>query len=308
MMTFADRLPLLLLAFGVAVACDALLTAGDGFNLDAPRKPSAEEQKGVAQFRVLNGVLAVLWLLAIGTRRRPDFAFGATLLWAIAGPAMVQAGAAIRARRYRDEAIPGPRYLNPHQPPTVAALLGWPLQILHASTLAVVCLFFRWTLPHMPSVAPLHWTGDGNAFASPTKLWWSLSLVAFNLAMILFSAWAASGPTYAEDDDDAPSAPEERARASALDTQRRALSVRLVETLLLGLNLVAMAMWVVAILRLLPGADADLAPTGAIAAAALAALVLLTSLALYLPPILRLRRKTQARDRGQDPPSDPPKK
>lgn len=304
MMSFADRLPLLLLAFGVAMACDALLTAGDGFGLSAVRKPTAEDRKGVAQFRVLNGVLAILWLIAIGTRRRPDLAFGATLLWAIAGPAMVQAGAAVRARRDRDEAIPGPRYLNPHEPPSAAALLAWPLQILHASTLAVVCLFFRWTLPHMPSVAPLHWTGDGNAFASPTKLWWSLALIAFNLALIFFAAWAASGPTFAKGDDDAPEDPAERARQSALDVQRRALSVRLVETLLIGLNLVAMAMWVAAILSLLPGAGASLAPTGAIIASSLAATALLVSLALYLPPILALRRTTKSR--GHSPPSDPP--
>lgn len=302
MMSFGDRLPLLLLTFAVAVACDITLTAGDGFGLDAPRKPNADERKGLTQFRVLNGVLAILWLIAIGTQRRPDFAFGATLLWAIAGPAMVQAGASIRARRYRDESIPGPRYLDPHQPPTVVTLLGWPLQLLHASTLAVVCLFFRWTLPHMPSVAPLHWTSDGNAFASPTKLWWSLALIAFNLAMILFSAWAAAGPTYAEDDEDAPTDAEERARASAIDVQRRALSVRLVETLLLGLNLVAMTMWVAAILSLLPGAHSGLAPTGAIGAAVLAGLVLVTSLALYLPPILRLRRA--AKEGGQAPPSE----
>lgn len=306
MMSFADRLPLLLLTFGVAVACDITLTAGDGFGLDAPRKPSAEERKGLAQLRVLNGVLAIVWLIAIGSRRRPDIAFGATLLWAIAGPAMVQAGAAIRARRYRDEAIPGPRYLDPHQPPTVVTLLGWPLQLLHASTLAVVCLFFRWTLPHMPSVAPLHWTSEGNAYVSPTRLWWSLSLIAFNLAMILFSAWAAAGPTFADDDEDAPDDPEERARASALDVQRRAISLRLVETLLIGLNLVAMAMWVAAILSLLPGAHSDLAPTGAIGAATLAALVLVTSLTLYLPPILRTR--AAQKEGGQAPPSEPQEK
>ncbi len=291
----------------MAVACDVNLTAGDGFGLDAPRKPSAEERKSLSQFRGLNGALAILWLIAIGTRRRPDFAFGATLLWAVAGPAMVQAGAAIRARRYRDEAIPGPRYLDPHQPPTVAALLNWPLQLVHASTLAVVCLFFRWTLPHMPSVAPLHWTGDGNAYASPTRLWWSLALIAFNLAMILFSAWAASGPTFEKDDEDAPEDPEERARLSALDVQRRALSVRLVETLLLGLNLVAMAMWVAAILSLLPGASAGLAPTGAMGAAGLAALVLITSLALYVPPLVRVRRATRE-EGGHSPPSDPSEK
>jgi len=299
MMSFIDRLPLLLLAFGVAVACDACVGARDGFGLSLDGEPSEADRKSVAQFRVMNAVLAMVWLVAIGTRRRADLAFGATLLWALVGPALVMAGAAIRARRHRDPAIPGPRYLDPHVPPTVGALLSWPLQLLHASALCVVCLFFRWTLPHMPSVAPIHWAGDGNAYASPTELWWSLALVAFNLAMILFSAWAASGPTFSDDDENAPSDPEERAMASAIDIQRRAVSVRLVETLLVGLNLVAMAMWVGAALALLPGVAPGLAPTSAIVASALAATVLLASLLLYLPPILQLRK------RGQDHPPEP---
>ena len=295
MLSFVDRLPLLLLAFGVAVACDASLTARDGFGLSARGEPSEADRKSVAQFRVMNGVLAMLWLLAIGTRRRPDLAFGATLIWALLGPAMVMAGAAIRARRHRDPAIPGPRYVDPHVPPTVGTLISWPLQLLHASALAVVCLFFRWTLPHLPSVAPIHWSSDGHAYASPTRLWWSLALIGFNLALVLFSTWATAGPAPNDDDGEA-----ERDAARAIDVQRRTISVRLVETLLIGLNLVAMAMWVAAILALLPGASSGLAPTSAIVASALPATVLLTTLTLHLPPILHLRK------RGQDPPSDPP--
>ncbi|MBO6934725.1 MAG: hypothetical protein JJ863_07115 [Deltaproteobacteria bacterium] len=300
MMGFVDRLPLLLLAFGVAVACDASLTARDGFGV-ALDDPSERDRKSVRQFRVMNAVAAILWLVAIGTRRRADLAFGATLLWAIIGPAMVMAGAAIRARRHRDPAIPGPRYLDPHAPAPMSALISWPLQLLHASTLAVVCIFFRWTLPYLPSVAPVHWAAEGPGYTSPTKLWWALALIAFNLSMILFSAWAASGPAFTSDDD-GPEDPEERREAGAIETQRRVISVRLVETLLIGFNLIAMAMWVTAILRLLPGADASLAPTGAIVAAALTGTVLLATLSLHLPALLRLRK------RGHSPPSEPPKK
>ncbi len=300
MMGFIDRLPLLLLAFGVAVACDASISARDGFGVPLD-EPSERDRKSVAQFRVINGVLAMLWLVAIGTRRRPDLAFGATLLWSIVGPAMVMAGAAIRSRRHRDPAIPGPRYLDPHVPATVGSLISWPLQLLHASTLAVVCLFFRWTLPHLPSVAPVHWAADGHGYASPTKLWWALALIAFNLTMILFSTWAASGPAFTSDED-GPKDPDERRRVAAIDTQRRVVSVRLVETLLIGFNLIAMAMWVAAILRLLPGADSSLAPTGAIVASALTGTVLIATLALHLPPILKLRKRVHS------PPSEPSEK
>ena len=305
---FGSRLPLLLVAFAIALASDALIQARDGFGLTSPKATEADASQGstgepdaVRVYRSINLILFLLFGAFIGTRHRPDAAFAATALWALLGPGLVQVGAAIRARRFADPAIPGPRLLDPAVPPTLGTLLSGPLQLLHASVVVVVCLFFRWTLPHLPSVAPLLRSADGNVYTSPTGLWWSLALIAFNTAMLLFAAFAARGPAAEAPEDEALPA-ETRQRLRVLDVQRRALSVRLVETLLVGLNLVALAMWVAAILALLPGQSPGVAPRGAMVAGGLAGATLLLSVGLYLPPIVRARRAQQAA-RAQPSPS-----
>jgi hypothetical protein len=300
MMALADRAPLALVIFAIALGCDALLTARDGFGIALPGGASEREERNVSLVR------AGIWLGTVGfalfvlTRGRPDFAFGATAAFALLAPLTVQAGASFRGRRHADPAEPGPRLSDPAEPLTTGGVLSWPLQLLQASALVVVCLFFRWTLPHLPSVAPLHWGGDGNVYTSPTRLWWSLAIVAFNAGMILFAAFSVRGsPTEAE-----------TAEERILATQRRSLSVRLVETLLVGLDLVAMAMWVAAILALVPGQARGVAPAGAIVSSSMAAGVLVLALVLYLPPLFRIRRalRRSARERadaGADQSSNP---
>ena len=283
-MTFSDRLPLLLVSVAIVLACDSVLCARDGFGLDALEPPDAESRRGVRTFRILNGLVGIAAIAFLVARSHPGWAFAATAFHALVAPGLVLVGSAIRARRQADPALPGPRWVETRFPLTTGGVIGWPLQLLHLALIVVVVLFFRWTLRFMPSVAPVHWSAEGRVFTSPTRLWWSLGIVALNTTMLLFTAWAARGPGVA------PEGAAEPEHAKALDVQRRVLSVRLVEALMVGLNGVALVMWVAAVVAMLPGQSGRLVAQGAVVAAALAVLVLVVSIGLYMPAIVRARR------------------
>lgn len=126
-----------------------------------------------------------------------------------------------------------------------------PAAPLHALALAgavQASVIFAALLPRMPSITRLHWAGLGeDGYGSPTKLWWTLAVVAVDFVLVL-AAWRALRPSE---------------QPLAL---RRAL-LALAEWTLTGCTLGACAAWIGSALAMLPGG-----PPVAYAAIAAAAL------------------------------------
>ena len=294
-MTLLDRLPLALVVSAVALATDALVTQRDGFGVSLCREKSAGEARATRIVRIGLAVASASVLLVMlsgaAKMRRPDRAFATTFLAALLLPWMVQVAASVLRRRAATDGVPGPRLIDVSQPPTLRSLLCGPLQLLLTSVLVTTVLFFRWLLPFLPSVARVHWSHDAATYASPTRLWWALAPVAFYWVTTLAVAAAAAHV-------DSAARVAMTSGALALDRQRRAQVVRLVETLFVGLGVLSLVIWVVAAVAMVPGASPRLAMRGAMGIGLLALLLTLVTLAVQGPALLAIARAIRQEQRA----------
>ncbi|MEM9068797.1 MAG: DUF1648 domain-containing protein, partial [Myxococcota bacterium] len=170
--------------------------------------------------------------------------FVTAVLVAVLVPAPALALGQWRVRRAYDFA--------PSEWPVLASV---PLHLVTIATAGIAAVVFRWMLPFLPTIVPLHWDGLGrDGYGSPGALWWSLPIVGFNSAVMLLAA-----------------------RMLAPATQRRLQLLRFVETLLTGFSVAVVILWLGVAASGRPGVQwlrpALLAAGGAVGLAALVALV-----------------------------------
>ncbi|MBX3247524.1 MAG: hypothetical protein KF901_10140 [Myxococcales bacterium] len=172
-----------------------------------------------AAVRTLNGALALL-ALAASLTQAPIPAFVMALVACLSGPAALGLCARRALRRHDAE---------PALTPSVAHHLA------NGATIALAALFFRGVLPVLPAIIPLHWAGLGHGgYGPPTRLWWSLLLLAWGTGVMVFAARAA--------------------RASRGSAWRRLAALRLAETSLLAFDLSVIALWIGVAVNGIPGA------------------------------------------------------
>lgn len=137
-----------------------------------------------------------------------------------------------------------------------------PHQVVNLATIALGVVGFWWLLPKLPGIVNLHWAGlGGDGYASPSKLWWVLGLLAFNtLAMEVAFQLLRDGPP------------------------RRSALLRFSEALLTSFNVAIVLVWLGVAADALAGIEAT--RTTLIAAALVVGLGVLLALS-HAPHMLR---------------------
>ncbi len=181
------------------------------------------------------------------------------------------------------KAVPG-RYMVPlSEQPSITSYVSAPLQVVNVALLLVSSTIFIWLLQRLPARVPMHWNLEGRVdrWGSPSELWLMAAWLLFDIALLWFVAWIVSRERWA--------LPPERAEEYAgLQRQRRALIVRFVEWIILGLNVSIAAMWLMMAAACLPGYEA-LRGWGLGGSLALMAVAVLVPMVVYIRLLVRVQ-------------------
>jgi uncharacterized membrane protein len=167
--------------------------------------------------------------------------------------------------------------------PRVSSYVSTPLELAHVSLIALSCSGFWLVRSRLPDRVPMHFDlqGNVNRWGSPDELWMMLGLMLFNLLLLWGITFGVARERWA--------LPSENAEAYvAAQRRRRALIVRMVETLMLFVNASMAATWLGIAVGSLPG------HAGVIGICVIASLVLTTlgvvgSLAGFIGPLVRVQ-------------------
>jgi uncharacterized membrane protein len=137
--------------------------------------------------------------------------------------------------------------------------------------------------PSLPSRVPLQFDGHGGVrrWGSPDELWLCLGIELFNLALLALIVFSVARERWALP----PSDPE---RYATLQRERRSMVVRLVETLMLGLNFSTSLLWVALAIGSLPGRG-DFLPWAVVTSVALMGVGIVLPLVLFVRPLSRVQ-------------------
>lgn len=181
--------------------------------------------------------------------------------------------------------LPGPtgRYaVSLDHVSTARELVSWPLHAAHAGLFLGSMVLFVAMLPHLPEEVVVHWNAawEPDGWASPHTWWFMPAMMLFDYGIIWLIAKAAAGETLALSVE----RPREHLR---LVMERRRLSVRMGEWLMLGINLGTVLLWLGAASDGLPGwegmARACLVPSLVVIGAGI-----LVPIAVYIGPMLEV--------------------
>lgn len=179
--------------------------------------------------------------------------------------------------------VPG-RFMVPlAEQPSVTSYVSAPLQVTNVVLLLVTSTIFIWLLQRLPARVPAHWNlaGQVDRWGSPAELWLMGGWLLSDLALMWFVAWIVSRERWALPPDDAE-------RYQTLQRQRRALIVRLVEWMILGLNVSIAAMWLLLAAANLPGKD-YLRGWGLAGSLSLMAVAVVAPMVVYLGRLVRVQ-------------------
>ncbi len=337
-MTLLVRAPFLLMIVALTLLADHIAAGGERrlhtIPLDAAKQGDARRST-----RFVRPAIWLTALIALGmafTHRWPGVVMAAALLHLLNIAVLLHLGARITARSARPPAahkLGIPLTVSHHDPQAgFLRLLSPVLQLLHWGVIAIGALIFHWLLPHLPSVARIGQSAVAGAegtglFHSPTKLWWSLMIPAFNVAILLLVAWGVAQESWPSaestatgDTPNPANEAEEEATLSvetttSVDSQtflspqallayRRAVLARFVEVLLTGMSVAAVVMWIGASFGLAAGIRGGTTSRIALLVAAFVIVLLFYCLLRYLPPLVRIRKALEAAPRMALDPSD----
>jgi uncharacterized membrane protein len=172
--------------------------------------------------------------------------------------------------------------------PSLGAYPSAPMLAAHAAVLVVPSAVFALILDRLPARVPMHWNAAGQVdrYDTPAALWVFLGIMGFDAALGLGIAWAMARERWALP-------PEGAERYAALQLERRRMLVRLVDTLILGINASVAALWLAIALSSLPGLSGLLGLGIALSTAALVA-GLVGPMLRYMGPLARLQDELRA--------------
>lgn len=180
--------------------------------------------------------------------------------------------------------VPG-RYMVPlTEQPSLTSYVSAPLQLTNVVLLVVSSTIFIWLLERLPDRVPAHWNlaGQVDRWGSPAELWLMGAWLLMDIGMMWFMAWIVSRERWALP-------PREAERYLTLQRRRRGLIIRLVEWMVLGLNVSIAAMWLLMAASNLPG-------NGALRGWGLGGSLTLMTVATVVPLAVYLRRLVPVQD------------
>jgi uncharacterized membrane protein len=189
------------------------------------------------------------------------------------------------ARTVQVNAVPG-RFLVPlDEPPKLGSYLSPPLQIANLAVLLVSPALFWVIRQHLPDVIPLHFDASGrpNRWGSPDELSSLFGAMLFDYAML----WAVCYTVSKERWVLSTTEPE---RYATLQRRRRTLIVRLLEAMMLGLNLSFAMIWLGVAFSSLPERSHFLAPI-VVAAVLVMGFSIVAPLARFVLPAVRVQNE-----------------
>ena len=186
------------------------------------------------------------------------------------------------ARSAKLERVPGRYIVSLDEAPGIAEYVSVPLQLANVLTLLVPSAIFAWLLARLPGSVPMHWNGSGavDRYGSPSELWMMAGLVAFDLLLLWGITWAIAKEKWALPE-------KETMRYAKLQLERRRLMVRMLEWIMLGVNLGMVVIWLAVPLGNLPGWRGIEGPA-VVASLGIMALATILPLVIAVPRMMRV--------------------
>jgi len=184
------------------------------------------------------------------------------------------------------ERVPGRFTVPLGEQPSATSYVSAPLQVANLVLLVATAAAFLWLLSHMPDRVPLHFDlrGHANRYGSPTGLWGLGFIQVFDTLLMWGVAWGMSRERWALP-------PEHAERYAALQRERRALMVRLIEWLIIGTNLSISIMWLAIAVAV---RAARMPGLGLALSLLVAAGAMFLPLVVYLRPLMRVQDEIRA--------------
>ncbi len=170
------------------------------------------------------------------------------------------------------------------EPPPVWDFVSAPLQAANIAIIAAGVAAFAWLLERLPEKVPVHWNlaGEIDRWASPSTHWFLLGIVIFDtllmwgvIAMIARERWALPAT--------------DRERYVELQYRRRLQMARLMEWMIVGINVAFVVMWLLMAAAGLPD-QRSLAGVGIVAMLLLMAVAIIGPLIVYLPRMMEVAK------------------
>lgn len=170
-------------------------------------------------------------------------------------------------------------------PPPVARYASPALQLANGALIAGASAAFVWMLAELPAQVPVHWNAQGqiDRWGSPHEMWFWPGILLFDWVLTWVVAWGVARERWA--------LPTEQAeRYMALQLERRTAIVRMVEVLILLLNLSMVVMWLGFAYGSVPGNEAW-RDNALVLGIVLMCIGTLAPIAYFLPRMVRLQEQ-----------------
>ena len=134
---------------------------------------------------------------------------------------------------------PPARFAVPLDDPPPATRYASPaLQLANGALIAGASAAFLWIVAELPARVPVHWNAHGqiDRWGSPHEMWFWAGILLFDWALTWVVTWGVARERWALPTENAE-------RYTALQLERRTAIVRMIEVLILLLNVSMVVMW-----------------------------------------------------------------
>jgi len=168
---------------------------------------------------------------------------------------------------------------------SLSSYLSAPLQAAHIALITVTSVVFVWLVHELPAKVPMHWNikGQADRIGRPTELWMFLGIMIFNLLIVWAVAWSVTKERWVLP-------PEQTERYAELQRERRGLIVRMVDWMMLAINVSIGLMWIGLAIGSMPGQEV-FRSGGMIASLTIMTVAIGWPLWSYLKPLLKVQEQ-----------------
>lgn len=256
---------------------------GTLFFLRLGRERVASDDARATRLRIGNAVITALGIAAVALPLGEHAALAAVLVCPLLQTGWLIAEIVGAAKSAVPEKVPGRYAVLLEDPPGVRDYVSVPLQLAHVLLVLVAAAVFAWIVGRLPAEIPAHYDLHGNVdrYASPHELWSLGAIALFDLVLLWFIVWAIARERWALPEH-------EQARYTALQLERRRIMVRMLEWIMLLVNVAMVLVWLVIPLEVLLGVE-GLVGGAVIATVILATVGPIVPMIVFVPRLLKVR-------------------